>query len=62
MKTDFKLQEKEFATAHTAHRIKKSLFTANYACKIGLNILSKILWSVTNMMEKDWLEIIKESI
>jgi hypothetical protein len=40
---------------------KAVLFTTNNSCKIGLNIASNRLRSVSNLIEKEWLEIEKES-
>jgi hypothetical protein len=63
MKNDFMLPEVEFVTANTLtdRRNKKIVFTTNNLCKIGLNNPSNRLRSVSNMIEKDWLELSKES-
>ena len=55
--------EKEFVTANTlaARRNKNIIFTANNKCKIGLNTPSNRLRSISNMIEKEWLKIEKES-
>ena len=63
MKTDFMLSEVEFVTAYTLtdRRNKKIVFTTSNECKIGLNIPSNKLRSVSNMIEKEWLETEKDS-
>ena len=57
------LQERESVSANTLtdRRNKKIVFTTNNFCKIGLNIPSNRLRSVSNMIEKEWLGIAKES-
>jgi len=59
----FMLQEREFVLANTLRycRNKKIVFTTNNSCKIGLNIPSNRFRSVSDMIEKEWLSIEKES-
>jgi hypothetical protein len=63
MNTDFMPQEVEFVTANTLNdrRNKKIVFTSSNICKIGMNIPSNRLRSVSNMIEKDWMGIGKDS-
>ena len=37
------------------------VYTSNNACRIGMNIPSNRLRSVTNMIEKDWMGLGKDS-
>jgi hypothetical protein len=63
MKSDFMLPEREFVTANTLtdRRNKNFVFTADNNCKIGFNIPSNRLRSVSNMIEKEWMEHEKDS-
>ena len=63
MKTDFMLAEIESVTSNTLNdcRNKKIVFTTNNNCKIGLNIPSNRLRSVSNLIEKEWLELSKDT-
>ena len=63
MNTDFMLPEVEFVTANTLtnRRNKKIEFTSSNVCRIGMNIPSNRLRSVTNMIEKDWMGLGKDS-
>ena len=58
MKTDIMLPEIEFVTANTLtdRRNKKFVFATNNNCKIGLNIPSNRLRSVSNVIEKLWMD------
>ena len=63
MNSDFMLPEVEFVTANTLtnRRNKNIVFTSSNSCRIGMNIPSNRLRSVTNMIEKDWMGIGKDS-
>jgi len=49
------------ANTLTNFRNKNIVFTTNNLCKIGLNIPSNGYRSVSNMIEKEWLCIEKQS-
>ena len=63
MKTNFIISEVEFVTANTLtnRRNKKFVFATSNHCKIGLNIPSNRFRSVSNMIEKEWMDIEKDS-
>ena len=63
MKTDLMLSEVELVTANTLtdRRNKKIVFTTNNNCKIGLNIPCNRFRSVSNKIEKEWMELEKDS-
>ncbi len=63
IKTDFMLPEREFVAKNTLidRRNKKIVFTTDNACKIGLNIPSNRLKCVSNMIEKEWITLTKDS-
>ena len=63
MKTNFMIPEVEFVTANTLtnRRNKKFVFATSNHCKIGLNVPSNRFRSVSNMIEKEWMEIEKGS-
>jgi hypothetical protein len=63
IKTDLMIPEVEFVTANTLtdRRNKKLVFATNNNCKIGLNIPRNRLRGVSNMIEKEWMEIEKDS-
>jgi len=57
------LQEREFVLANNLTDLwnKKIVSTTNNVCKIGLNIPRIQFRSVSNMIEKEWLCIEKQS-
>ena len=63
IKTDFMMQEVDSVIANTLvdRRNKNIVFTTNNMCKIGFNIPSNRLKSVSNMIKKEWLELTKDS-
>ena len=63
MKNDFMVPEKEHVTTNTMtdRRNKKFVFATNNNCRIGLNIPSNRFRSVSNMIEKDWMENERDS-
>ena len=63
MKTDLMIPEVEFVTANTLtdRRNKKIVFATNNNCKIGLNLPRNRFRSVSNMIEKDWMAVEKDS-
>ena len=63
MKTNFIISEVEFVAANTLtnRRNNKFVFATSNHCKIGLNIPSNRFRSVSNMIEKEWMDIEKDS-
>ena len=63
MKTDLMLSEVECVTANTLtdRRNKKIVFATSNNCKIGLNIPCNRFRGVSNMIEKEWMELEKDS-
>ncbi len=63
MRNELLLPEVESVIKNTLTdcRNKKIVFTTTNVCRIGLNIPSNRLRSVSNMIEKDWIELGKES-
>ena len=63
MKTNLMNPEIEFVTANTLtdRRNRKFVFITSNNCKIDLNIPSNRFRSVSNMIEKEWMDIEKDS-